>query len=117
MKIKTANWFEDETILDYDPEFADMGNPDGAVYGKRYFVEVTTEDGARFVHQTNFTSFEDAAKLADRVRLAGEINPEKWSEAFPVFGSLKWEAEEAERWFNLQAARMSGDSLLMEQFA
>lgn len=117
MKIKTANWFEDETVLGCDPEFADMGNPSGAIYRKRYFVAVTTENGARFVHQTNFALFEDAAKLADRVRLAGEINLELWTESFPVYGSPKWEAEDAERLFNFQAAGMSGNSLLMEQFA
>lgn len=90
--IVSSNPFLDEIILGFNPENADMGNPNGTIYGKAYFVEAVTASGRRFIHHTDFKE-EDvhlAQKLADRVIARGEIDTEFWTESFEVYGSSAW---------------------------
>ena len=38
MKIQDCTIFEDEYIFGTDPEYADMGNPDGCRYSRALFI-------------------------------------------------------------------------------
>ena len=65
-----------EEVLHRDPEHADMGNPQGNIYGFRYYVRVTLEDGTRYVHYKAFdrADLDDAVTLQVAVSSRGAIN-------------------------------------------
>lgn len=92
LRVSTVHAGCDETILYFDPEMAEMGNPDGAVYGRMLFVAAATPSGRRFIHQRAFETDEDEAaeRLASRVRETGEINLDHWVETYEVYGSDAW---------------------------
>lgn len=92
MKIEFVSIISDETVVGSNPEFADMSNPSGLLYGKIYQVEAVTAKGRRFFHR--FTSEERSArleKLAAQVDAVKEINLEHWAEGYEVYGSDAWQ--------------------------
>jgi len=99
MKINEAYVAEDETIVGFDPERAELGNPDGAIYGRRLFVYSATAEGRRFFHSVTFSldEREKANRLAGRVVHARAINPQHWVETYEVYGSIAWQVEDNER--------------------
>jgi hypothetical protein len=107
-KIQTAYAYELEDVAFFDPEMADMGNPDGAVYRRFWFVAAEAANGRRWVHEVRF--FEDEAgrakNLARRVLAAGEIDTQNWNEGYSVYGSQAWQAED-----NLRAAAHQNSDL------
>lgn len=98
MKIKIDNAYagEHETVIGFDSEYADYGNPAGAVYGIQASVIAETPDGRRFVHNTAFESLAAAEGLAVRVFAAKVINLDHWVETYEIYGSPAWqEADDA----------------------
>ena len=99
-----------EEVLRRDPEYADVGNPQGNVYGIRYYVRVTLEDGTRYLH---FKGFDEADKRLSELQAAvakrGVINLEYWAGIYPVYGSKAWEREDAEREYQFRSALAAGD--------
>jgi len=101
-----------ERVLYRDPEQAEMGNPQGNVYGIRYYVRVTLEDGTRYVHHKAFdrADLDDAVTLQVAVSSRGVINLEHWSYSdSPAYGSKAWAEAEEERDYQFQSSLASGD--------
>ena len=100
-----------EEVLYRDAESADMGNPQGNVYGIRYYVRVTLEDGTRYVHYKAFdrADLDDAVALQVAVSSRGAINLKHWAEVDPAYGSKAYEAAEEERDYQFQSSLASGD--------
>jgi hypothetical protein len=128
MKItaKQVSTYSSEEVVRSDPEFADVGNPSGAVFRLVSRVLIELEDGTRILNNRGFSNPVDgnneevAAKveaLADRVRKAGEINLAHWFETHSVYGSLSWENEETERRHNLEVALRSGNYEAADRYA
>lgn len=99
VQINAAHPVTDEAVIGHDPEGADMGNPDGAIYGKRIFIYATTLEGRRFVHGVSFENNEDerAARFASRVQAAGAIDLQFWGETYEVYGSAAWSEADNQR--------------------
>jgi hypothetical protein len=99
MKIDSCSPFLDEIILGFNPENADMGNPNGTIYGKALFIAAVTPSGRRFVHHVDFDENEEdrASRFAAKVLARSEIDLEYWNETFEVYGSSAWCAADAER--------------------
>ena len=106
-KITTAYVFEMEDIAGFDPEMADMGNPDGAVYRPFTFVAAEAANGRRWVHQVRFWDDETgrAHNLLRRVLAEGAIDTANWNEHYSVYGSQAWQAEDNAR----EAAHQNSD--------
>ena len=100
-----------EEVLYRDAESADMGNPQGNVYGIRYYVRVTLEDGTRYVHHRAFdrADLDEAVTLQVAVSSRGAINLKHWVEVNPAYGSKAYEAAEEERDYQFQSSLASGD--------
>jgi hypothetical protein len=96
IQIDSANYFEDEAIIEFDPEFADMGNPDGAIYGRKIFIHAVTAEGARYVlgHVFEANEEERASQLVRKIERAGKIDEARWTETYAVYGSDYWQAED-----------------------
>lgn len=97
MKLQICDAYagQDEVVIAFDGEFAEPGNPDGAIYGIKVFVTAETPDGRRFNHSTAF-DLEDAAaeRLVARVLSCGVINSEYWDETYSIYGSAAWQEED-----------------------
>ncbi len=104
MEIDSVNLVKGDVVVRFDPEWADMSNPDGAVYGQRILVHATTPRGRRFVNNRIFdtTESERAARLVARIKDVGHINIEHWYETFEVYGSEAWCAADNQREINHQ---------------
>ena len=111
----TAVLFRD--IVDFNSEFADMGNPNGAIYGDVFFVIVETKHGERYSHQNRFDNLEEAQKLALRVQRHGVIDLAHWNQSYSVYGSASWEGEEVYRRIDLQNAISTGDFEAIDRLA
>jgi len=111
----TAVLFRD--IVDFNSEFADMGNPNGAIYGNVFFVIVETKLGSRYSHVNRFDNLHDAEKLALRVQAHGVIDLAHWNQSYSVYGSAAWEGEEVYRRIDLQNAISAGDSEAIDRLA
>jgi len=99
MEIDSAYLDTDDIVVRFDPEWADMDNPMGAVYSQRILVCAASPSGRRFIHNHTFdtTDAERAARLVARIKDAGRINLEHWSETYEVYGSDAWCAADRER--------------------
>jgi hypothetical protein len=117
MKIKYSSPFVDEVVVGQNSEFADMSNPQGLLYGRKVFVEATTESGRRFIFHRDFADQEFAGKFAARVETKGEINLELWVETYPIYGSPAWQVEDLERAARLRFAVASGDVEGIERYS
>jgi hypothetical protein len=100
LKVIRASIVEEDVVVGFNSERADMDNPSGALYGKVSKVMAETLSGRRFLHIWSLTA-DVAQRLADKVSRSGEIDPQFWSETFPVYGSMAWEDEEESRRFAL----------------
>jgi hypothetical protein len=86
----------DFLVLRYDPEYAQMDNPQGAVVGERFHLEATNEYGDRRVWGGFDTASDAEAALefwAPPVFL--------WDESYPVYGSeayVDYGEEEMQAW-------------------
>ena len=100
-----------EEVLRRDPEHADLGNPQGNVYGIRYYVRVTLESGARYLHYKAFsrTDLDDAVTLQVAVSKRREINLKHWAEVDPAYGSSDWRDADVEREYQFSSALAAGD--------
>ena len=100
-----------EEVLHRDPEHADMGNPQGNIYGIRYYVRVTLEDGTRYVHYKAFdrADLDDAVTLQVAVSSRGAINLKHWVEVDPAYGSKAYEVADEEREYQFQSSLAVGD--------
>ena len=100
-----------EEVLYRDAESADMGNPQGNVYGIRYYVRVTLEDGARYLHYKAFdkADLNDAVTLQVAVSSRGAINLKHWAEVDPAYGSSDWADAEVERDYQFRSSLAKGD--------
>jgi hypothetical protein len=99
MEIDSVYLDTSDVVVRFDPEWADMGNPSGAVYSQRILVCATTPNGRRFNHIRTFdtTDVERAERLAARIKNAGRIDLEHWNETYEIYGSDAWCAADRER--------------------
>jgi hypothetical protein len=99
LAIDSVRWFLDNTVVDHHPEFADMDNPEGALYDWMIFVEAVTPDGRRFHHSMAFPpNDEDKADLlVSQIKAAGKINTIYWVETYEVYGSPAWQLADNQR--------------------
>ncbi len=98
IEILRAYVLVDEEAVSFDPEYADMGNPEGARYAKVARVTAETADGRRFVHEVGFEAHAQSANtLASKVAKAGKINLKHWQETYAVYGSSAWALADLQR--------------------
>jgi len=96
-KIAIATQYEDQEVVGIDPEAADMGNPDGAIYGNVHRVEAEDADGRRWFHNRTFADEDAAWRMSCKVNRKGEIDLDFWTRTFDRYGSPAWEAGERDR--------------------
>lgn len=110
LQIESVNLRKDTCVVDQDPEFADMVNPEGFIYARCWFVHAVTSRGERYVHNISFAEDEHdkASRLASRIEFRGDINLAHWSKGYNVYGSQAWEEEDLERQVALRVALTSG---------
>lgn len=117
IKIQDATAVPVQDIVDFNSEFSDLGNPEGAIYGTVFFVYAVTKQGARYSHVNRFDNLKDAEKLASRVQRHGVIDLHYWNQSYSVYGSAAWEDEEVVRRYDLQNAIQVGDREAIERLA
>ena len=117
LKIQTALPLLTEIVVDSDPEFADLNNPQGFIYDFAFLVQAETPSGRRFNHEHVFKTEPEAEAFAKKVGERGVIRPEHWSETYPVYGSAAWEGEEIERRTLLQDALTRNDQDAIDSLA
>jgi hypothetical protein len=117
IKIDNATAVTIQDIVDFNSEFSDMGNPEGAIYGNVFLVYAETKHGARYSHVNRFDNLKDAEKLALRVNRHGVIDLDYWNQSYSVYGSSAWEGEEVLRRYDLQNAISTGDFEAIERLA
>jgi hypothetical protein len=100
-----------EEVLHRDPEHADVGNPQGNVYGIRYYVRVTLEDGTRYLHFKGFdkADLDDAVTLQVAVSKRRVIDLKHWVEVDPAYGSKAYEVADEEREYQFRSSLATGD--------
>lgn len=93
MTIQSAQTFLARMIARFDPEFADIGNPSGAIYEDRVFIEASTSNGRRFyLAGVDFPVGDNRAeRLVEKINQKGVINLELWNEGLEVYGSEAWQ--------------------------
>jgi hypothetical protein len=108
--IVNAYFFLDETVVEYNPEFADMGNPQGAIYQRMVFVASETISGRRFIHQSSFEIGEEdkAQLLVNRILAKGKIDLTYWAETYKIYGSPAWQEADDARQYAHEASGLSG---------
>lgn len=106
--IKNVRIFTDKAVVGIDPEGADMSNPEGYIWGNVSVLQAEDATGRRYNHRSELT-LPELEKLEKRVRAAGKIDLEYWSETYPAYGSAAYAAENSERWFMQMAAVSAGD--------
>jgi len=98
IEILRAYVVVDEEAVSFDPECADMGNPEGARYAKIARVTAETADGRRFIHEVGFDELaQEVNTLASKVARAGKINMKHWNETYEVYGSSAWALGDLQR--------------------
>lgn len=100
-----------EEVLHRDPEHADVGNPQGNVYGIRYYVRVTLEDGTRYLHYKAWDRADlgEAMTLKNAVQNRRVIDLKHWVEVDPAYGSKAYEVADEEREYQFQTSLAVGD--------
>ena len=117
IKIQDATAVPVQDIVDFNSEFSDLGNPEGAIYGTVFFVYAATKEGSRYSHVNRFDNLEEAQKLALRVQRHGVIDLAHWNQSYAVYGSAVWEGEEVYRRIDLQNALSAGDFEAIDRLA
>jgi hypothetical protein len=117
MKIDNVQIVKTRVVIGAHPENADMGNPNGYIWGDRFFIIAEFPNGRRMKHPHPFKNEGDAEILAKKVQERGEITPKHWVEFYPVYGSAAWHNEETQRRHALEIAVANNDQELMEQFS
>ena len=97
-------------VVDYNPELADIGNPNGEIHGITLYISVEDSEGNRFLNKTssrilqgNDSHKESLTHYENRIREMTEwlnvnqpdLNMENWEKSYPVYGSpayVKWES-------------------------
>ena len=104
MEIDSVYHDQHDVVVRFNPEWADMSNPSGAVYGERIMVYATTPRGRRFIHSHIFdtTEVDRADRLVARIKDAGRINLDHRNETYEVYGSDAWCAADEQREFDHQ---------------
>ena len=100
-----------EEVLHRDPEHADVGNPQGNVYGIRYYVRVTLEDGTRYLHYKAWdrADLDEAMTLKNAVQNRRVIDLKHWVEVDPAYGSKAYEVADEEREYQFRSSLAVGD--------
>jgi hypothetical protein len=81
----TVGVASDFVVKRYDPEYAEMDNPRGAIVGERFFLLAEAEDGSRW----SFGGFETEAEAEEAYELTAPPVSE-WGEDQPCYGSLAY---------------------------
>ena len=116
-KIESAEFYQDRCPVDSDPEFADMSNPEGYIYGTFWFVLATAPNGERFIHRHRFDDITEAQDMCFRVNGRKEINEVHWDRTDSEYGSPAWEVEDAHRQVDLACALHRGDMEEVDRLA
>ena len=86
---------EIQMVVDQDGEHADWANPNGYIYGSRFYLSFATEEGEVWGHFKLYESLEEAYALQEKVRKhldnGGSLNMEHWRFDRYVYGSKAWE--------------------------
>lgn len=98
-------------VVDYNFELADMGNPNGAIYGFTAFMVAIAEDGRRWQHNHRWKSSSELDAISEAQEYANRVNEklargrklseECWDEVEPVYGSKSYRQQniESQRFF------------------
>lgn len=82
----------DLVVVDRNPEFSDMCNPEGYIWGRRWFV-ATSNANREYVHHCVFESEDEACALKARIERAPDdwtpVNSEFWYSR-TIYGSAAW---------------------------
>lgn len=93
MNVQSAQTLLARIHSGFNPEIADMGNPDGCTYEDRVFIEASTSNGRRFyLAGVDFPVGDNRAeRLVEKINQKGVINLELWNEGLEVYGSEAWQ--------------------------
>ena len=84
-KIELASEY---AVVGFEPEMADLGNPNGALVDLRYYWQSTFPNGERYVYGQYVTTTEaeqDLERGAPPVEFWNEIEPEYGSKAYLAY--------------------------------
>jgi len=86
----------EQVIVRQDPEFADVGNPNGAIWGDVFYIVAVENKGDRMIYTSaDFETMEAAEKyLADMDPASPDVDPD-WQYIDPVYGSEAYVQEES----------------------
>ena len=97
-------------VVDYNPELADIGNPNGEIHGITLYISTEDSEGNRFLNKTssrilqsNDSHKESLTHYENRIRKMAEwlnvnqpdLEMDNWEESYPVYGSpayVEWES-------------------------
>lgn len=117
--------YASQVVLFNDYEMADMVNPNGEIYGFCSQLQITLDNGRRFLHNHvetggRWDSEEKVAELSQklllRVQESGVVNLDHWCEVEARYGSEAWQSQDAERHQNFTFAKARNDIESMERF-
>lgn len=85
----------DQVIVRQDPEFADVGNPRGLIWGEVFYIVATAKNGERMLHTANdFRTLDEAERyLITMDSDSPDISPD-WQYLDPAYGSEAYLQEE-----------------------
>ena len=91
-------------VVGYNPEMADMSNPNGERYGEVGFVCVELVNGRRFANYNSTTDMDELymfrQEVEDFLKAGNALPSSQWSEIEPAYGSEAYVSNnvEFERW-------------------
>lgn len=99
-----------EVVLYTNPELADVGNPEGRVWGTRWMVMAEASDGRRMLYEgIHFDNREEAERFSS---LFSGWDPEEggfWIEVDPCYGSESYANEDVEFFNQLVEERLEAE--------
>lgn len=98
-------------VVHANPEYADMDNPRGNIYGERWFIVAENSKGRRWKHYTTFDSANNAERIRSRIEKDYEsgirLKDLYWTEIDPAYGSEEYISQNTEL-HRLHQERLAG---------
>jgi hypothetical protein len=97
----TFDIFADIETVGFNPEIADMRNPDGRIEREVYFLRAMAKDGSQWLGDCFTTDLSGIVRVKDHLNrlVAQGINVKldaDWVALSPVYGSEAWEREQGQ---------------------